>query len=411
MEAIAEPPAASTNEVEVEVEVAAAPETSAEVAAATSAVPEDITNLGPFVREGEIIKEGDVVIIFENHTNINRIKVKSGETFEHRLGTFHMDHFIGKRYGSRLQPMRNNMNQRKRGRTSRSEPALVQVGGYVTLLPMTPELWCDAVQRRTAIMYPLDNAMVASHLHLRPGSIVVESGTGSGCLTNFLARAVAPHGRVHTFEFNESRVKAAKQDFAEAKLDDVINCSHANVYENGFGEGLEGKVDAVFLDLPAPWLAIPHAMKVIKPFGRICTFSPCIEQVQRSVSMLGKLGFSGFMTLECLPREYRITKIKTTVPVCFQSAEEKEELQRLSSRNDKGGDADAKRQRLEAKKQKVDMRPFQTSTLDSSVAEIIEKCARPLQEKEYICADRVVLPYDRQKGHTGYLTFAYAPMK
>ncbi|GBG24994.1 tRNA adenine58-N1-methyltransferase catalytic subunit TRM61 [Hondaea fermentalgiana] len=390
---------------------------------------------GPFACDDkDIIKDGDLVVVFENHTSITKVKVKRGETFEHRLGTFDLDHFVGKRYGSRVQPMRNNMNQRKRARTGRASRgesgALVQVGGYATLLPLTPELWCDAVSRRTAIMFPLDNAMVVSHLHLKPGSVVVESGTGSGCLTNFLARAVAPHGRVHTFEFNKARVDAAKLDFAAAKLDDVVCCTHANVYENGFGAEVEStKADAVFLDLPAPWLALPHAVKVLRPFGRICTFSPCIEQVQRTAAKMAKLGFSSIMTLECLPREFRITKIKTTVPVVFQTEEEKAIVRRPGgSRGGANAEADdvakgeadedankaAAAQRKRARperKQRQDMRPFQTSSLETSVAAVIDQCARPMQEKEFITADRVILPFDRQKGHTGYLTFAYAPFK
>jgi tRNA A58 N-methylase Trm61 len=47
----------------------------------------------------------------------------------------------------------------------------------------------------------------------------------------------------------------------------------------------------VFLDLPEPWLAIPHAAAALKPNKSVCCYSPCMEQVQRTIAALQAEGF------------------------------------------------------------------------------------------------------------------------
>jgi tRNA (adenine57-N1/adenine58-N1)-methyltransferase len=88
----------------------------------------------------------------------------------------------------------------------------------------------------------------------------------------------------------------------------------------------------VFLDLPSPWDAVDHAAAVLRTYGRLCAFTPSIEQVQRTYQALYAAGFDGIRagphlllfepltsavcvscvacveikTIECLLRPYRI---------------------------------------------------------------------------------------------------------
>lgn len=111
------------------------------------------------------------------------------------------------------------------------------------------------------------------HLDVLPGSIIAEAGTGSGSLTASLARAVAPNGHVHTFDFHADRAAQAQSEFKELDVSHLVTAGRRDVAEEGFPAELDGKVDGLVLDIPSPWLAVGGAKKALKPGGRICTFS------------------------------------------------------------------------------------------------------------------------------------------
>ncbi|KAL8684636.1 MAG: hypothetical protein Q9218_008207, partial [Villophora microphyllina] len=85
-------------------------------------------------------------------------------------------------------------------------------------------------------------------------------------------------------------------------LSDIVTVTHRDVYEDGFAITNTTpqptiNASAIFLDLPAPWLALRHLTRdpssPLNPSTSVhlCTFSPCIEQVQRTVSALRSLGW------------------------------------------------------------------------------------------------------------------------
>lgn len=90
----------------------------------------------------------------------------------------------------------------------------------------------------------------------------------------------------------------------EHSLDKLVASHHQNVCRDGFG--VEAIADAVFLDLPAPWDAIEHAKRTLKRTRktRICCFSPCIEQVQRTIQALEACDFVEIEVVNCLLREW-----------------------------------------------------------------------------------------------------------
>jgi tRNA (adenine57-N1/adenine58-N1)-methyltransferase len=91
-------------------------------------------------------------------------------------------------------------------------------------------------------------------------------GTGSGSLSHAIIRTIAPNGHLYTFDFHEQRVEKIKQEFKEHDVADLVTVRQRDVCNDGFD--LEGVADAVFLDLPKPWLAIAAAKKSLKPSGK-----------------------------------------------------------------------------------------------------------------------------------------------
>ncbi len=62
-------------------------------------------------------------------------------------------------------------------------------------------------------MNELDSCVITLNLDVFPGCVVVESGTGSGCMTLSLARAVYPNGHVYSYEYNSVRAETARDEF------------------------------------------------------------------------------------------------------------------------------------------------------------------------------------------------------
>ncbi|OXB73596.1 UNVERIFIED_CONTAM: hypothetical protein H355_005311 [Colinus virginianus] len=152
-------------------------------------------------------------------------------------------------------------------------------------------------------------------------SLESAEGTGSGSLSHALIRTVAPTGHLYTVEFHQQRAEKAKEEFREHGVEHLVTVTNQDVCKNGFG--VSDIADAVFLDIPSPWEAIGHAKSALKAEGgRICSFSPCIEQVQRTCLAMEEYGFTEINTLEILLRVYNVRTISLQIPDLGKAAED-----------------------------------------------------------------------------------------
>jgi tRNA (adenine57-N1/adenine58-N1)-methyltransferase len=235
----------------------------------------------------DAVGEGDLALVLDRYVPFKLVSVTQDGTLQTRNGLFKMKDWIGREWGTRI------MNEQ---------------GKDVMVVKPTPELWTRVLTHRTQILYLPDISMVLMKLELKPGCVVLETGTGTGSLSTSLARAVHPTGKVYTFEYHEERAAMASDDFKRHGLDHVVEVENRDTQTNGFPEEFHGKADAVLLDLPTPWLAIKSAHACLKPDKMLCSFSPCIEQVQRTLEELNEFGFFAFETIEILTREHLLLK-------------------------------------------------------------------------------------------------------
>jgi len=160
------------------------------------------------------------------------------------------------------------------------------------------------VQRKTQIIYPKDAAWLVLALNIKPGMKIIEIGTGSGAFTILLAQLIGPDGKVYTFDRREDFLKNAKENIKRAGLEDRVVFDLLNA-----GDPFPVKdVDAVFLDLPEPWIAIPAAWDALAPGKAIAIIVPTAEQLKKSVETLKEEGFAVIDTVEILERRILVRK-------------------------------------------------------------------------------------------------------
>ncbi|KAM9707339.1 tRNA (adenine(58)-N(1))-methyltransferase catalytic subunit TRMT61A [Menidia menidia] len=299
-----------------------------------------------FVEYNDLIQDGDVAIVYLSYNSLMPVKVQHGAQTQTRYGAIrHSTDLIGQRYGSKVTCSK---------------------GGWVYVLHPTPELWTVALPHRTQILYTTDIATITMMLDLKPGSVVCESGTGSGSLSHAILRTIAPTGHLHTVEFHQQRAEKAAEEFAEHRVAHLVTVRNQDVCKEGFG--VAGVADAVFLDIPSPWEAVGHAKSAMKKHGgRVCSFSPCIEQVQRTCEALASHGFEEISTLEVLVRLLDVRTVSLPLP-------------------EFGPDSSAR------------------TELDGT-----EKPPAPGAPNHPSETLRTTIPHREIPGHTGFLTFATKP--
>lgn len=300
-----------------------------------------------FNKPNYLIKENDIVYYMETKDVYKYIRVKVGESFQNKYGHFCHDDFIGKEKGTKIF----TKSKKK-----------IDKDGYVLILDFMPSNWDKTGERLTQILYSPDISLILTLLNINNNDIILESGTGSGCLTINIANALS-NGHLFTFEFNKERalkvsnklndlnIKNAiviNQDVLEYGFNvdnyfskyissndqshnisilDKFNLNYSNKIKIGNLEDiiklkederlLYNKIDSIFIDLPSPWGVIESINNKLKYNGRLVSFSPCIEQISKTIEKLKEYNYMKPRIFEIQIRGYNYVKTERVKVPCL----------------------------------------------------------------------------------------------
>lgn len=175
-----------------------------------------------------------------------------------------------------------------------------QRGRWRILKPTTADLTMK-VRRETQIVYPKDYGWLLAALPIEAGSRVIEMGSGSGAFATALARLVGPPsggGRIFSYDRRPAFQALARRNLERYGLADRVEWKIREAGEPFDETG----VDAVFLDLPEPWIAAAAAAAAVAPGGGVAAITPSAEQLRRTVEGLRAAGIRVRETVEILAR-------------------------------------------------------------------------------------------------------------
>jgi len=154
------------------------------------------------------------------------------------------------------------------------------------------------IKRQTQVIFPKDSGFIIQHLNFRPGSTVVECGTGSGGLTSVFAHFVGDNGRVVSYDRREEFSRLAESNVERWGVRHRVEFKVRDMKE-GFDER---GADAVFLDVQNPWDFIGVAHEALAWGHHIGILVPTFNQIEKTLDALYEKKFVDVQVLELLMR-------------------------------------------------------------------------------------------------------------
>lgn len=219
-------------------------------------------------RRGQPFAEGDLVQLTDPKHRHHTFPLRAGQSFFTHKGALAHDEIIGQPEGI----------------------ILTSTGGtpYLALRPMYRD-YVLSMKRGATIIYPKDTAAIISLADVFPGARVVEAGAGSGAMTIALLQAVGEHGYVSSYEIRDDHAAVARANVARWLGADhpAWRLTVASVTDHLADED---RIDAVILDLLAPWECVGAAGEALVPGGLLIAYVATTTQLSRFVETIREHG-------------------------------------------------------------------------------------------------------------------------
>jgi len=231
--------------------------------------------------ENDQITAGSDVLIVLDERKRWLAKAISGQQFHCHKGFFDFDQIIGKPFGTKVT-------------TNKSFS--------LTIYNPIPSDFLKQIPHSSQIIYTKDAGSILLNGGIKPGSRVIEAGTGSGALTSILATYVGPAGHVFTYENREDAFNTAKKNLSRIGVESYVSMKLKDV-STGFDEK---DVDAVVLDLGDPCTVIPYAFDSLKYGGIITVFLPTYNQIEKVFTKFLEFSFGDIQAFELIRRDIQL---------------------------------------------------------------------------------------------------------
>ena len=148
-------------------------------------------------------------------------------------------------------------------------------------------------------IYEYDAGLIAALMGIDGKSVVLEAGTGSGCMTMVIANIAK---QVETLEKEERFYKIADKNFEKAGFKNIKN-TNEDLLEAKLGE-----YDAVFLDMKGPTGGIEKVVPHLKTGRFLVIFTPIIDDLKPIAQKLEEMGFIETRIIQLDLKEIEVKK-------------------------------------------------------------------------------------------------------